>query len=82
MPTSWSDGSRRAAADVRHLVVAFVELAHGVHPPVDVHAAIGARQADMVADCEGHLAAGRLSSSAICSPDADAPTTSTPPSAS
>ena len=70
------------AADVGHLVPALVELADRIHPPVDVHASVGPRQADVVTDGERHLAAARLSSSAICNPDADAPTTSTPPSAS
>ncbi len=43
--------------EVLDLVVAVVEEAEGVHPPVDVHASIGAGKADVFADGEGDLGA-------------------------
>ena len=41
-------------------VVALVEQADRVHPPVDVSAPVGAREPDVVADGEGHGASGAL----------------------
>ena len=42
------------AFDVVDLVVALVELADAVHPPVDVTAPIGTRQPDVLADRDRH----------------------------
>ena len=50
-----------------------------VHPPVDVATPVRAGPAHVLAHGERHLPAARWSSSAICTPDADAPTTSTSP---
>ncbi len=64
-PTSWSDGEAARTRQVLDFVVALVELPDGVHPPMDVHAPVGARESDMVADGEGHLPSGTSQSSAI-----------------
>ena len=45
-----------SADDVVDLVVALVEHAGGVHPPLDVPAPIDARHANVLADREGHRA--------------------------
>ena len=65
--------------DVVDFVVALVELADRGQPAVDVAPTVGARQADVLADREGDGESARRSSSAICTPEADAPTTSTSP---
>ncbi len=46
------------ALDVVHLVVALVELADAVQPPVDVAPTVGTGQPDVLADREGDLAPG------------------------
>ena len=56
-PTSWSEGTLRPRVDVVDLVVAVVEHAGGVHPPLDVPAAIDARHPHMLADRKRHRAA-------------------------
>ncbi len=42
--------------DVVDLVVALVELADRIHPPVDVPAAVASREADVLADGDHHVA--------------------------
>ena len=46
--------------EVLDLLVSFVELTDRVHPPVDVVAAVRARQSDVVADREGHVSPAAL----------------------
>ena len=54
VPASCSEGTRRARADVVHLVVALVEHAGGVHPPFQILAAIDAGRPDVLADRQRH----------------------------
>ena len=58
VPASCSDGSRAGSDQVLDLVVALVEDAQLVHPPVDVAAAVGPRHPDVVADRDGHRPPG------------------------
>jgi hypothetical protein len=57
-PASWNDGQVARAVEVLHLVVRLVVQARGVHPPLDVAAAIGARRAYVFADGERNVATG------------------------
>ena len=57
VPTSWSDGSRRAAARVGHRVDGAGQAAGDLEPPVGVQAAVAARHAGVPPDGEGDLAA-------------------------
>ena len=67
---------------VGHLVDGAVEAADALEPPEDVHAAVAAGQSGVAADGKNDVAAGAGSSSASCTPVAEAPTTSTPPAGS
>ena len=50
----------RARDDVVDFIVALVEHAGGIHPPLDVLAAIDARRANVLADRQRHRPAGAL----------------------
>jgi hypothetical protein len=76
----------RAADRNRHMLFAG-RLAAASHspapqPPAKIALAIATRRAVVRADGQPHRASARRSSSAICTPDDPAPTTSTPPSGS
>ena len=60
VPASCSEGTRRARAMSSTCVIALVVHAGGVHPPLDVPAAIDARRADVLADRQGDWAARAL----------------------
>jgi hypothetical protein len=58
-------------------VGALAEQADRVHQRVDTSVSLGAREPDVIADGHRHVASVRWSSSALCTPEADASTTST-----
>ena len=68
-----------APARVGHVVDRPVEAADPLQPPEDVHAPIACEADGCGADGEHDLTTGPASSSASCTPVAEAPTTRTPP---
>ena len=72
-------GHAAGAHDVVDLVVALVEAAGLLQPPHDVAPAVGAGHAHVLAHGDVTSRPERSSSSAICTPVAEAPTTSTRP---